>query len=484
MYPYLKSVIAVVSTFVVLIFSQQLMVGNELLLNLAHRTGIDPGMAVSSVILLVGAYFFLEDFLRSTNSSKVGSLRSLWLAIQGLRFRSFRSAAIMIGAGVITGSLFMQLFLAAGAINSIGLVEAKMGADLVVLPSDTMVTLQPFFTYPFMLTSSMNSQHVEQISSIEGVEDVTGQYFMGDVVITEGCGILDKVFLIVVESGDFVVTSQLGGMADWRLDTGEVIKGSEVPRRMYLYSVLAFFNFTIENSIPETGTYIDHVIYISRETAERVMKLIEADPTRPQLMDPEAPRNPFNLNYEPGRVNVIYVKAKQGVDLDKLAASIEGRLQDVKVIKLGTLTADIHERVGALMYILTAMNGGAIVVSFALISSLSYIVVNEQRREFGVFRAVGASRRFLVELITSQVSILTLLGGFLGMMTAWMALYVGYYDIMRVLKIPFLCPAFLDTMALVIGTLLFSLSVGVLASLFPSLRISRSEPLAVIRGNA
>lgn len=480
---YLRSIASLIATVTVLLTSRQLLVGNELLLNLAHRTGIDPGIAISAILVMIGLYFFLDDFLRWSNEKSVRLFKSLWLALQGLKFRSFRSAAILVGSGVVTGSLFMQIFLAIGAMNSIGLAETRMGADLMVLPSDAVVSLQPFYTYPFSLPSSLSEDYVDKIRSIEGVERVAGQYYMGDVVINEGCGVLDKVFLIVVNDHDFVVSSNLNGLWDGYLAPGEVIKGSEVPKRMYLYSVLSFLNFTVKSSMPETGTYLDHVIYISKETASSVMSAVTANPQGPYLMDPEAPLNPFNLKYEEGKVNVIYVKARKGANIDELSSVIERELKGVKVIKIGTLTADTRKRVDALMSILTTMNGGALTVSFVLISFLSFIAVNEQRRELGILRAIGAPRRFVAKLVTTQTAILTLFGGVLGMVVAWMALYASYYDIMRVLKIPFLCPAFLDTLGIVSGVLAFSVAVGVTASLPPSVSVSRSEPLQVIRGS-
>lgn len=479
--PFLKGLASFAASVVVLLISQYLILRNQVMLDLAHRTGIDPGVAIGSVIILIGGYFLLEDLMKSSSVAKAGSLKSLWLTIQNLKFRSFRSAAILVGSAVVVGSLFIGLFLVAGAMNSIELAEERVGADLIVVPSDTLVKTQPFYTYPFSFNSFMDRSYIQRIAAIEGVKRVSGQYFMGDVTFNEGCGVLEKAFFVAIDDDDFVVSSLLGRGYAGGLGVGEVIRGSSIPERMYFYSALQIFNFTVKESIPETGTYIDHLIYFSRETAAKITEFVKRNDSGISYLGSRTTGGDIGLQYNDDKVNIIYVKAETGVDLDVMAQRIWNALGDVTIIKMGVLRESTKNRLGALMSVFSMMNGATLAVSLVLISSMSLMAVNEQRRELGLLRAIGASKAFMAKLVTMQTTILTFFGGVVGMMAAWLALYMGYYDIMRLLKIPFLCPAILDTLSIVLTAIAFSVAVGVVASIFPSLKISRTEPLSIIK---
>jgi putative ABC transport system permease protein len=128
---------------------------------------------------------------------------------------------------------------------------------------------------------------------------------------------------------------------------------------------------------------------------------------------------------------------------------------------------------------LTLGIGGVGVMNIMLVS------VDERIREIGLRRAIGARQRHIRLQFLSEAMVLTLLGGFVGILLAnVIAVSVG--------TIPLLGPLFEDDsgrgdIRLVIswGTVLLSTAVlvmvGVVSGMVPAVRASRLDPVAALR---
>jgi ABC-type antimicrobial peptide transport system permease subunit len=114
-----------------------------------------------------------------------------------------------------------------------------------------------------------------------------------------------------------------------------------------------------------------------------------------------------------------------------------------------------------------------ILAGLGIYAVISYSV-NQRTAELGIRMALGASARDLQQRIVFQTLSLAGLGMFIGSVTAWIfartlaGLLFG---------VTFTDPATFAAMLLVLTT------VAVLAGYFPSLRVSRIDPMAALRAN-
>jgi len=126
----------------------------------------------------------------------------------------------------------------------------------------------------------------------------------------------------------------------------------------------------------------------------------------------------------------------------------------------------------ALTALLVALGGVALLVGGIGIANVMVISVLERRREIGVRRALGASRRHIRVQFVVEAMLLAALGGVTGVLLG--ALITGGYAAASdwTVSIP------VDALAAGVGV---ALVVGGIAGLYPAARAARLEPAEAVR---
>jgi len=115
----------------------------------------------------------------------------------------------------------------------------------------------------------------------------------------------------------------------------------------------------------------------------------------------------------------------------------------------------------------------ALVVSGFVLANLFYLTIQERRKDIGIRRAYGASKRGILLSFLFESVIITLLGGIVGIMLS-LALG-GTFE--TLFEIPMLF-----SYKVVVFALMFSFFTGLIAGFRPALKASRIEPIEAIRG--
>jgi len=116
-----------------------------------------------------------------------------------------------------------------------------------------------------------------------------------------------------------------------------------------------------------------------------------------------------------------------------------------------------------------------------LIGLVFSMAAHERRRQLGVLRALGATRRFVLQTLLTEAGLLALGGGLVGVIVAALAIYFLRRPIVNDIGIPFLFPALPSLLAQVVAGLVLALFSVTLAALLPAYRISHEEPADAMR---
>jgi len=128
---------------------------------------------------------------------------------------------------------------------------------------------------------------------------------------------------------------------------------------------------------------------------------------------------------------------------------------------------------GSLFLFLGTASVVALVVSGFVLANLFYLTIQERRKDIGIRRAYGASRRGILLSFLFESILITLMGGIAGILLS--VILGGTFE--KLFDIPMLF-----SYKVVVFALCFSFLTGLLSGLRPALRASRIEPIEAIRG--
>ena len=158
-------------------------------------------------------------------------------------------------------------------------------------------------------------------------------------------------------------------------------------------------------------------------------------------------------------------------------------LDESKVVKytdmVGSLMSSVTDIIDIIGYVLIAFVSVSLVVSSIMIGVITYISVLERRKEIGILRAMGASKRNITQVFNCETIITGCLAGLIGVVMTWLILipanailqYVtGAQNLHGFLPI--------DTALLLI---LLSMTLTTIGGLLPSKSAAKQDPVIALR---
>ena len=169
--------------------------------------------------------------------------------------------------------------------------------------------------------------------------------------------------------------------------------------------------------------------------------------------------------------------------LDDYNRRMEAEGTPEKVIRysdmVGTLMSSVTDIVDIVSYVLVAFVAISLVVSSIMIGVITYISVVERRKEIGILRAIGASKRNISEVFNAETFIVGLCAGLIGIGVTLLLLLPAnalIHSLAERTDINAALPA-LDAAALVALSVVLTLISGLL----PSRKAAKSDPVAALR---
>ena len=168
--------------------------------------------------------------------------------------------------------------------------------------------------------------------------------------------------------------------------------------------------------------------------------------------------------------------------LDEYNAEMEEAGQEAKVITytdiVGTMMSSVTTIINVISYVLVAFVAISLIVSSIMIGVITYISVLERKKEIGILRSIGASKRDIRRVFNAETLIVGFVAGAMGvivtiLITIPVNLFVeNRFGIHQVAVLPW-----------VAALVLIAISMGLtfLAGLFPSSSASRKDPVEALR---
>ncbi len=188
------------------------------------------------------------------------------------------------------------------------------------------------------------------------------------------------------------------------------------------------------------------------------------------------------------RLDIIMLRAKKGVKIDDAMSQVWEALM-IRTGNRPIFRLDSRESilkvfsgvVGGVGGLLAAIAALSLLVGGIGIMNIMLVSVTERTREIGLRKAVGAKRSSILGQFLVEAATISLIGGLIGMGTAWLIGQVGHAVTAKMnfpgaggLAFPFPLTAALYAA-------LFSAVIGMVFGLYPAMSASKLDPIVALR---
>lgn len=189
----------------------------------------------------------------------------------------------------------------------------------------------------------------------------------------------------------------------------------------------------------------------------------------------------------PSQINIYPTdfdhKASVVAKLDAYNDAMSAQCADEKVIHytdlVGTLMTSVTEIINMISNMLVAFVSISLVVSSIMIGVITYISVLERRKEIGILRAIGASKRNISEVFNAETFIIGLCSGVMGVVLSEILLIPGNLLIRKVsgsASVTAVLPLGAAAVLILLATVL-----TILGGFIPAKSASKCDPVKALR---
>jgi len=227
-------------------------------------------------------------------------------------------------------------------------------------------------------------------------------------------------------------------------------------------------NFKVVGIVDKTMTGPDQYVFMNIKPAREL--LVESNPFMKSL-------------YEQGSLNLEDVNSmagvswKDGVDSEVVAQRIKDQFGDKVSVMSPVKMGEMIDKASATMnsIILGSALLALIVGLFSIVNTM-VMSVSERTKEIGIKKAIGASPLSIASEYTLEAGIIGLIGGAIGL-----GLGVGTASILNAQMASKGGEIFLLEPSFMVGVIVFSFVIGVIAGVIPAIRASKLKVVDAIR---
>ncbi|MCG3174726.1 MAG: hypothetical protein GMKNLPBB_03006 [Myxococcota bacterium] len=227
---------------------------------------------------------------------------------------------------------------------------------------------------------------------------------------------------------------------------------------------------------------------IEQKRREKLAELRQANPDNPNVELP--------ADFQPGEKDLrfsyrnAYIKIQNPSYLPAITAEVESM-----GLKIDPEVAAAGRAIDAITWVMRGLALLIIALAAVNISQTFFLVLHQRRRDFGILRAIGASRMDLRIIVMGEAFLLGLFGGVTGALIAWLGSRVADFlaipalnDLLNRYVRQFYGPVTVDSLfaydAMLIGAgILFAVACALTGAFWPAQRAAQLDPAAALAEN-
>lgn len=393
------------------------------------------------------------------------------IAFENIRRKPFRTFGQIFVVAMFAFVLFSGSVLSGSIKSGMESMSKRLGADLMIIPYGYEKQLQSALLRGEPSTFYLDQQLEEKIRSFPGVGNVSSQIFIAS--LQAACCSLPVQLIGFEPQSDFVIQPWIDGTLHHDLRDGEVIVGYKVAGKVG--DEITFFGkpYRIAARLGSTGMGFDTSVFLNMATARKMIEKLEIAPL-------------YGIKTDHPVVSTMMVNVKSGFEPRKVANEILFKYAmdyNLDMIMTKNMFSGISSRLNAFSYVAFGVAGLLWITALGVLALVFSMIVNERKREFGLLRILGASRKKLNRILLTESLMVSTGGALCGLFLACLVLFPFSTLISMAVKLPFLLPAYGKMAGMALFSLILSVGIGPLSCFYSVCRLGRMDISFALRGN-
>lgn len=389
---------------------------------------------------------------------------------RSLAHRKFQCFAVAIIIALSVGIIFSIAMIYRGVVQGVALSEQRMGADIVVVPGNISIAVEPGIMLFGGATENtyMPRATYQAIQAIQGVERATPQFFSQK--LTADCHDIGSAIRMAGfdADSDWIIKPWLKQANISRLADQSVIIGAKVNTWNQGYMYILGKKYDIVTVAEETGTSLDYSIFVSMEEARRVA----AQSSQLQkVWEKQGP--PEQL------ISAVLVRINKSVPLDDILQQIY-KTGYVQPIVASAIKEKLQQQFTVLAWLLGIAGGLAALIALFQLFARFYTLTLERQAEWGVYLALGASSRDIAWIVIGEAIAVTLAGALVGLLLGAGLYHVSLLLLSAYQSFPFIAPSWQFAVMASLAAIAVFVGLGCLAAWLPAYQGGRIPPSTVL----
>ncbi len=396
------------------------------------------------------------------------------LALNNLKSRRLRSWLTMLGIIIGIAAVISLVTLGQGLQQAIQDEFQELGMDkLLVSPRGDR------FLNVAQDQDVLTTEDLDVIRNVPGVQRA-GYYVLRFGQISWGKEEFGFYFITGVEMGDSY--DLLAGIMPVEVIEGRDLRQGDRRRVIAGYDFANFAGFT-DKMRPGTNIQINGLDFQVVGINERIGNQFD---DRSLILTLEGFKDVYDVK---DSVDEILVQVNPGVQPSDTVPRIEQALrrhrdlnegeEDFQVETFEELIESFMDIFAAVTVVIVGIASISLLVGGVGIMNTMYTSVLQRTKEIGVMKAIGARNSDIRTLFLFESGLLGLAGGVIGIIIGGSISKAIEYIVVVVLDQPLLSVSF--PAWLIIGTLLFSFTIGMLSGYLPAKQASKLNPVDALR---
>jgi len=379
-----------------------------------------------------------------------------------------RAAALIAVVAIMAFSLFGGMILSHSLENGIRSLEARLGADIAVVPSGCEADYESIILAGSPVNFHIDKSAEQRVLAIAGVEQATTQFYLATLADSFCCTTGIQIVGIDYDT-DFVVRPWIAQLLHRNIGDGEVILGSDVTTESG--DTIRFYDsvFYVAARLERTATGMDSTVYMNMAAARELARRAQSDGLALSGVDID------NV------ASTVLLRVGSGYEVDDVISGIRKSGLDVGVVESHGIYSSISSSLSSINGIIRAITLALGVITVMVLMVLFSVITSGRKKEFAILRVLGATRKKLGATVLAEALNISVCGAVLGCLLSTLVVFPFGRNIGMQMGMPLLLPSIIDTVMLLLIGLALSTMVGPLSSAYSAYRISRAETYATMR---